>query len=97
MRSLADRYVELGAVIDQCHARGLDVVMYYCTVYVDWYWDHHPEARIVDAEGKSQKLLMGKPARPPMSFWLVAWAEKRLGLSTEARATEPISPPILLT
>jgi hypothetical protein len=54
----------LGTTIDRCHARGLDVVVYYCTVYVDWYWDHHPEARIVDAEGKSQKLLMEQPGTP---------------------------------
>lgn len=54
----------LGALIDRCHARGLNVVMYYCTVYVDWYWDRYPEARIVDADGKSPKLMMGKPATP---------------------------------
>ena len=38
--------------------------MYYCTIYVDWYWEHHPEARVVDAEGRSQKVVMGKPGGP---------------------------------
>ena len=54
----------LGETIDCCHTRGLNVVVYYCTVYVDWYWDHHPEARVVDADGKSEKLLMDQPGTP---------------------------------
>jgi hypothetical protein len=50
-------------MIDSLHKRGIDVVMYYCTLYVDQYWDDHPEARIVDAEGKSQKLLHSSACR----------------------------------
>jgi hypothetical protein len=54
----------LGAMIDALHARGLDAVVYYCTIYTDWYWDLHPEARIVDAEGRSEKQLMPGFAHP---------------------------------
>jgi len=54
----------LGEMIDRCHERGINVVIYYCTIYVDWYWDNHPEARIVDAEGKSEKLLMSSAGHP---------------------------------
>lgn len=54
----------LREMIDRCHERVINVVIYYCTIYVDWYWDNHPEARIVDAEGKSEKLLMKSPGHP---------------------------------
>ena len=50
--------------IDAAHKRGYDVIIYYCTIYTDWYWDTHPNCRIVDAEGKSEKLLMNSKGIP---------------------------------
>jgi Hypothetical glycosyl hydrolase 6 len=38
--------------------RGLNRVVYYCTSYVNWYWETHPPARIVDAAGVSRKVSM---------------------------------------
>lgn len=54
----------LKEMIDNCHARGMDVIIYYCLIYTDWYWDNHPEARIVDAEGKSEKFTINSTGRP---------------------------------
>jgi len=38
-------------IIDLCHDNHIDVVMYYCLLYTDWYWEEHPEARSVDVDG----------------------------------------------
>ena len=46
----------LGDTIDELHRRGIDVVMYYVAIFADWYWDNHPEARVVDATGVAQKV-----------------------------------------
>lgn len=54
----------IGETIRECRARGIDVVLYYCTIYCDWYWETHPAARIVDADGRSEKLLMGSLGLP---------------------------------
>ena len=48
----------LGETIRELHARGIDAVVYYCVIYTDWYWERHPESRIVDAQGRSDKLFM---------------------------------------
>jgi hypothetical protein len=56
----------LGEMIGALHRRGISAIVYYCTIYVAWYWDQHPEARVVDAEGVSQKLginCTGNPRR----------------------------------
>jgi hypothetical protein len=53
----------LGETIDCLHRRGLDVVVYYCTIYVDWYWETHPESRSVDARGESRKLMIPSAGR----------------------------------
>jgi hypothetical protein len=54
----------LGQIIDLAHRSGLNVIVYYCMVYVDWYWEQHPEARIVDADGKREKVLMNSAGAP---------------------------------
>jgi len=54
----------LGQMIDLAHQSGLNVIVYYCMTYVDWYWEQHPEARIVDADGKSDKVLMNSTGAP---------------------------------
>ena len=55
----------LGEMIDAARRVGLDVIVYYCLIYIDWYWDMHPEARFVDADGKSDKVrLQGKAGAP---------------------------------
>jgi hypothetical protein len=54
----------LGEAIDACHRRGLDVVIYYCTIFVDWYWDTHPQARMVDFNGESRKVKMSNIGHP---------------------------------
>jgi len=54
----------IAEMIEALHSRDIAVILYYCTIYTDWYWEQHPEARIVDAEGKSDKLLMGNVGNP---------------------------------
>ncbi len=54
----------LKEMIDNCHARGMSVVVYYCLIYTDWYWDNNPDCRIVDAEGKSEKFTINSTGRP---------------------------------
>jgi hypothetical protein len=56
----------LGETIRLCRARGMDVVLYYCTIYVAWYWETHPEARTLDADGSDARielLSVGLPRR----------------------------------
>jgi len=43
--------------IDLCHRNGIDVVMYYCLLYTDWFWETHPEARTVDIDGNYEQPL----------------------------------------
>jgi hypothetical protein len=47
-----------GAMVDAAHKAGLNVNLYYCLLYVDWYWDNHPESRIVDVAGESRKVAV---------------------------------------
>lgn len=54
----------LKEMIDNCHNRGMDVIIYYCTIYTDWYWDNYPDCRIVDAEGKSEKFPISTKGTP---------------------------------
>jgi len=54
----------LGEMIDELHKRGIDVVVYYVMIFADWYWDNHPESRVVDAGGRAIKTLIGSKGRP---------------------------------
>jgi len=49
----------LKEMINNFHNRDINVVIYYCTIYTDWYYDNHPDARTVDADGVARKLLIG--------------------------------------
>ena len=42
----------LGELIGELHRRGVDVVVCCVMTFADWYWDNHPEARVVDASGR---------------------------------------------
>jgi hypothetical protein len=42
-------------LVDLSHRKGLDVIAYYCLIYTNWYWDTHPEARSLDANGKTER------------------------------------------
>lgn len=53
-----------GEALALARGRGLLVTAYYCTTYVDWYWDTYPEARVVDANGVSVKVPLASPAHP---------------------------------
>lgn len=58
----------LSSLLEGAHARGLNAVVYYCTLYVERYWEDHPEARIVDALGESRKVrLESYPSAPRFS------------------------------
>jgi hypothetical protein len=48
----------LPRLLDGAARRGLGRVVYYCTTYVDWYWEAHAAARIVDEAGVSRKVSM---------------------------------------
>lgn len=54
----------IAEMIEALHKRDIAVILYYCTIYTDWYWEQHPETRIVDAEGESDQLLMGSSGNP---------------------------------
>jgi len=53
----------LGEMIAAGHRRGLDVIVYYCTIYVNWYPDTHPEARITDVTGYDGHIDVRNPGR----------------------------------
>ena len=54
----------VGELIRLCHGQGMEVVLYYCTIYVGWYSDQHPQARTVDADGRTDKVSIGSVGRP---------------------------------
>lgn len=49
----------LGEMIEALHRHNIDVIVYYCSIYTDWYWDQHPEARIIDVDGHWGKKKVG--------------------------------------
>ena len=54
----------LRQMIDEAHGSGMNVVVYYCLIYIEDYARKHPESRVVNAEGKSEQLLMGSAGVP---------------------------------
>jgi hypothetical protein len=56
-----------GELIALLHTRGTAVVVYHSVVYNEYFWEEHPESRLVDAHGKSGRLQVGTPvlARRP--------------------------------
>jgi len=49
----------LGEVIDLCHQKGMDIIIYYSLIFNNWVYDNHSDWRIVTAEGKGGKGLRG--------------------------------------
>lgn len=37
---------------------------YERSIFADWYWDNHPEVRIVDANGDARKVIISSAGRP---------------------------------
>jgi hypothetical protein len=64
MHGAHDGRVVYGEMVDAAHAAGLNVNLYYCLLYVDWYWDNHPQARIVDVLGESKKVMIHSTGNP---------------------------------
>ncbi len=54
----------LKETIDALHKRGLDAIVYYVFVYAADYWNKHPEARTVLADGTAEEENQYK-GRPP--------------------------------
>ena len=50
-RGLKGRNI-LGEVIDLCHANDIAVVVYFSLIFDDWAYRHHPEWRIILANGE---------------------------------------------
>ncbi|MDR2525454.1 MAG: alpha-L-fucosidase [Oscillospiraceae bacterium] len=44
-----------GEIERLCHESGMDFILYYSVIYNNWAYDHHPEWRIIDAEGRSSR------------------------------------------
>lgn len=44
-----------GELVGAVKGAGMEAHAYYCSIFVDWYWDEHPEARIVDVDGQARK------------------------------------------
>jgi hypothetical protein len=44
----------LGEMISALHARDIDVVVYCCLVYADWYGDMHPETAFLGLSPKAR-------------------------------------------
>ncbi len=56
----------LPRLLDAARAKGVGSVIYYCLSYVDWFWQHHPGARVVDASGRARRIRVpstGEAAR----------------------------------
>ncbi len=47
----------LGEVIDLCHQKRMDAIVYYSLIFNNWAYENHPEWRIITAEGKEAKGL----------------------------------------
>ncbi|MDR1586282.1 MAG: alpha-L-fucosidase, partial [Treponema sp.] len=54
----------LGATINALHKRSLDAIVYYVFIYVQDYWNKHPEARSVKADGTSERHRINTVGNP---------------------------------
>ena len=54
-RGVGDRDL-LADMLTAARRHGLSTVVYYCISYVEWYWETHPESRIVYADGTPRRL-----------------------------------------
>jgi hypothetical protein len=42
----------LGEMIEQCHQRGMDFIVYYSLIFNNWAYENNPSWRIIRADGK---------------------------------------------
>jgi hypothetical protein len=42
----------LGEIIELCHQRGMDFIVYYSLIYNNWAYENNPQWRIIKADGK---------------------------------------------
>jgi len=45
----------LDSMIQLCHEEGIDVIVYYSLIYNNWAYEHNPEWRILDINGKPSR------------------------------------------
>ena len=58
-RSIGDRDL-LGEMLAEARRAGLSSVVYYAICYVEWYWEEHPESRLVFADGQPRRLRLSR-------------------------------------
>jgi hypothetical protein len=51
---------QLRDMLAAARAHGLSTVVYYAIAYVEWYWEQHPEARFVFADGEGRRLRLNR-------------------------------------
>ena len=49
---------------DEMHKGGMDVDVYFSMIYNNWAYDHHPEWRIKDIDGRPLFARQGQKIRP---------------------------------
>lgn len=54
-------YDFFGDMIQKCHENGIAVVAYFTQIFDNWAYEHHPEWRVITAEGKNFMEYRGKP------------------------------------
>ncbi len=62
-RALIGRETMIRELAERCHANGIFVTGYYSLIYNTWAHDHHPEWRMVFADGQSQRAREGTGER----------------------------------
>ncbi len=64
----------VGEVIDLCHQKEIDVILYYSLIFNNWAYDNNPDWRIINAQGKGSsrfwrsRLLVCCPNSPYRDF-----------------------------
>jgi hypothetical protein len=53
----------LPRALEAARLHGLATVVYYCVAYVEWYWEHFPDARVIDAAGRPRRLRVPSTGR----------------------------------
>ena len=59
----------LREMLDEGHRHGLNMIVYFVSIYIEDYPLQHPEARVVAADGTSERLLMNSAGKP-RRFWM---------------------------
>ena len=51
---------QLADCLAAARRHGLATVVYYAIAYVEWYWEQHPDARLVFADGEARRLRISR-------------------------------------